>query len=316
MSDIITNQVNPKGRLPVVAIMVSTLLLTFIMVAETAYQVTRSIGNGQINQTYLWAEEIPHPNDPNDVLTHRGVDFVATTGTNVYAVADGTVVDLNESLGDDDHSTSFGNFVLIRHNASQRHWDQTNLPNGALSFTYSMYLHLSHDSVVPNVNDQVSVGDLIAQSGNTGISTGPHLHFQIVLHPASDVGLDPDTLGSGVRSRNPELWLSPLNGRGTAVGKVSDSNGNPIGNLVVCGIKKNAPTTGYVSSRTYSFSWANPDDISRENFGTTDVQIGTYSLYNNSLAQGCNGGTHLGSYTFAANNATTLPRPGLIKMAT
>ncbi|HRO25514.1 MAG TPA: hypothetical protein PLR07_14600, partial [Promineifilum sp.] len=98
----------------------------------------------------------------------------------------------------------------------------------------------------------------------------------------------------------------PYPGTGTAIGQISDSNGNPVGNLVVCGIQKQAPTTGYVSSRPYSFPWANPDDILNENFGTTDVRPGTYFLYAANLATGC-GGAHvynLGNYSFTAGRST------------
>ena len=77
----------------------------------------------------------------------------------------------------------------------------------------------------------------------------------------------------------------------------------------MCGIQKGAPTTGYVSSRTYSFPWANPDGILHENFGTTDVNIvpGTYFLYANDRAFGCNHSPHfadLGDHTFFEDQVT------------
>lgn len=267
-----------------------------------AHQVQRPISNGLINQTYLWATETTIG---GQVFTHKGVDFQAATGTDVYAAADGVVVDLNESIANNDHTTSpFGNFVLIRHNASQRDWDQKIPPNGGVSFTYSMYLHLSHNSVVPNINDQVSAGSLIAKSGNTGNSTGPHLHFQIVLNPLSNAKLT--TLDSGIRSRNPELWLRPLASTGAMVGKITNPSGSPITNLVVCGVQKQ--TQNYISSRTYSFDWANSDGIFRENFGTTDIRIqpGVYNLRAYNLTQGCSGSPiqTLGYHTFSADTVT------------
>ncbi len=155
----------------------------------------------------------------------------------------------------------------------------------------------------------MAAGEHIADIDSTGNSSGHHLHFQVVLNASTDlenITLDPNTLGSEDRSRNPELWLAPYPGTGTAIGQVNDTNGNPVGNLVVCGIQKQAPTTGYVSSRTYSFAWANPDDILHENFGTTDVRPGTYYLYAANLTTGC-GGAHvqdLGSYTFTADQVT------------
>ena len=229
-------------------------------------------------------------------------------GTDVRAIADGEVVQLYEETPNNTFgNAAWGNFVLIRHKESKRHWDQTILPDGSLSYVYSLYLHLEENSVDPIVGDNVVAGEIIASRDNTGRSTGSHLHVRVVLHPERDVLLTPNnTLDSENNSRNPELWLSPIPGTGTAIGQVRDTNGNPVSNLVVCGIQKQAPTTGYASSRTYSFTWANPDDIFHENFGTTDVRPGTYSLYAANLSTGC-GGAHvydLGWHTFAFDTAT------------
>lgn len=92
--------------------------------------------------------------------SHSGVDFRATVGTPVYAVADGVV----EGTGDTDlacNKVSFGKWVFIRHD------------NG-LASTYG---HLSLIKAVQG--SRVNRGDLIAYSGNTGRSTGPHLHLTI-----------------------------------------------------------------------------------------------------------------------------------------
>ena len=305
MTSIKAIQIQASTKSAIAALITIILLFALIIAAESAYQIDRPINYGTINQTYLWAEEIPHPINPGEVLQHKGVDFAAN-GTLVFSAADGLVVNLREDIANNQYGGSaYGNFVLIRH--YQRHWDQS---NNALSFVYSMYLHLSQGSVLPQVGDQVSAGDLIGMSGNTGNSFGPHLHFQIVLYPLQDRTLwEIDNLESGSRSRNPESWLTPLTGKSTAIGKVSDTSGNPVGNLVVCGIQKGAPTTGYVSSRTYSFPWANPDGILHENFGTTDVNIvpGTYFLYANDRAFGCNHSPHfadLGDHTFFEDQVT------------
>jgi murein DD-endopeptidase MepM/ murein hydrolase activator NlpD len=45
--------------------------------------------------------------------------------------------------------------------------------------TYGVYLHLKKDSEMVNVGDEVDVGEPIAKSGNTGQSSGPHLHFHV-----------------------------------------------------------------------------------------------------------------------------------------
>lgn len=92
--------------------------------------------------------------------SHSGIDFRAAVGTPVYAVADGIV----EGVGDTDKTcprASFGKWVFIRHT------------NG-LSTAYG------HLSLIKTTQGQtVKRGDLIAYSGNTGRSTGPHLHLTV-----------------------------------------------------------------------------------------------------------------------------------------
>jgi murein DD-endopeptidase MepM/ murein hydrolase activator NlpD len=85
---------------------------------------------------------------------HEGTDFSATTGTPVYAPADG-VVALAEPL------TVRGNAIVIDHG-----WG-----------VYSGYWHLS--SIDVSVGQQVKQGDFIGRVGGTGLSTGPHLHWDI-----------------------------------------------------------------------------------------------------------------------------------------
>lgn len=91
---------------------------------------------------------------------HNGVDFRAAEGTRVKAALDGVVM----GTGDTDKvckGASFGKWVFIRHN------------NG-LSTTYA------HLSLIKAVEGQkVKTGNVIGYSGNTGYSTGPHLHFSV-----------------------------------------------------------------------------------------------------------------------------------------
>jgi murein DD-endopeptidase MepM/ murein hydrolase activator NlpD len=92
--------------------------------------------------------------------THNGVDFGVPIGTPVYAMADGIV----EGTGDTDvlcPRVSFGRFVLIKYD------------NG-LASTYG---HLS--VVSTSIGTRVKKGQLVGYSGNTGYSTGPHLHVSV-----------------------------------------------------------------------------------------------------------------------------------------
>lgn len=85
---------------------------------------------------------------------HKGVDLAANIGTEVYAIADGTVI----------HTGYLGT------GGETVHIQQENK-------VVSKYLHLSRYAVQSGA--KVKKGDLIAYSGNTGGSTGPHLHLQI-----------------------------------------------------------------------------------------------------------------------------------------
>jgi murein DD-endopeptidase MepM/ murein hydrolase activator NlpD len=86
---------------------------------------------------------------------HPGLDIPVPRGTEVYATGDGKIIESGWSSG------GFGNLVVIDHGYG-------------LQTTYG---HLSKIKVVMGMN--VKRGELIGLSGSTGISTGPHLHYQI-----------------------------------------------------------------------------------------------------------------------------------------
>ncbi|MFJ4850855.1 MULTISPECIES: M23 family metallopeptidase [unclassified Streptomyces] len=89
---------------------------------------------------------------------HSGQDFAVAIGTDVHAVHSGTVVTAG-------WGGAYGNNIVIRHADN----------------TYSQYGHLSKIQV--RVGEHVNTGEQIALSGNTGNSTGPHLHFEIRTTP-------------------------------------------------------------------------------------------------------------------------------------
>ncbi|NVK74039.1 peptidase M23 [Marinomonas sp. CT5] len=86
---------------------------------------------------------------------HRGQDFAVNTGTPIYAPADGTIEVIRPA------KKGSGNFLRIMH---------------AYGFT-SSYSHLSKFAV--EKGDFVKKGDLIAYSGNSGLTSGPHLHYEV-----------------------------------------------------------------------------------------------------------------------------------------
>ncbi|MGC3000765.1 M23 family metallopeptidase [Streptomyces sp. G35A] len=102
---------------------------------------------------------------------HSGQDFAVPTGTPVVAAHGGTVVKAGGNGAGD--GPAYGNAVVIKHG----------------NRTYSQYAHLS--SVNVKVGQVVKTGQKIALSGNTGNSSGPHLHFEIRTTPNYGSAVDP-----------------------------------------------------------------------------------------------------------------------------
>ncbi|WP_275286165.1 peptidoglycan DD-metalloendopeptidase family protein [Halomonas elongata] len=90
------------------------------------------------------------------ISPHKGTDFAMPTGTEVQAPANGRV----EKVG---NHPAAGRYIVIRHDNGYK----------------TRYLHLSRPLV--SRGDRVTMGDRIALSGNTGRSTGPHLHYEILV---------------------------------------------------------------------------------------------------------------------------------------
>ena len=103
---------------------------------------------------------------------HDGIDINAKANTPVYTVADGTVVDSKWNGG-------YGNYIEIEHD------------NGLRTF----YGHLNTRNV--KAGDVVKQGQTIGLSGNTGIGTGPHLHF----------GMKRKMKGENAESLDPRKYL-------------------------------------------------------------------------------------------------------------
>jgi murein DD-endopeptidase MepM/ murein hydrolase activator NlpD len=93
---------------------------------------------------------------------HTGIDFPVSTGTQVHAVTDGTI--------STKWNVYYGNMLILT------------APDG----TQTWYCHLS---AYKKRSGSVKAGDVIAYSGDTGNSTGPHLHFEV--HPHGGAAIDP-----------------------------------------------------------------------------------------------------------------------------
>ncbi len=89
---------------------------------------------------------------------HKGVDFATPIGTPVYAAGDGTV----EKAGP---WSSYGNYLRIRHTGTHA----------------TAYGHLSGYARGIHAGSRVRQGQIVAYSGNTGRTTGPHLHYEVLV---------------------------------------------------------------------------------------------------------------------------------------
>lgn len=122
---------------------------------------------------------------------HNGIDIGIPDGTDVYSVADGEVVrsDMKDLNG-------YGNFIIIKHSEDGETF-------------YSAYAHLTKRLV--EVGDKVNKGENIAKSGGGqgvteggGLSTGPHLHFEIRK------SLNGDWVNPETYLNNSEIHISDL----------------------------------------------------------------------------------------------------------
>lgn len=156
--------------------------------------------------------EIPisSPFGPRWGSFHRGVDIPVSTGTEIYSIFDGTVT-LSGWYG------TGGLAVIVTHDLDG---------DGTVDYT-SRYYHMSQP--IAKVGEKVTGGQLIGYSGNTGNSTGPHLHF----------GLE-----------TPSGYIDPL-----PVLKQIITNSSPFNNAKVCKKAANVESFPYYSQ--YDSRWAN-----------------------------------------------------------
>lgn len=91
----------------------------------------------------------------NGPVFHTGIDIMGTKGTPIKSAASGVVIYTGDEM------SGYGNMIIIKHD---------------FGFT-SVYAHNRVNLV--KVGNNVTQGEIIAELGNTGRSTGPHLHFEI-----------------------------------------------------------------------------------------------------------------------------------------
>ena len=90
---------------------------------------------------------------------HRGVDFAAPTGTPILAAGDGVIDVIGPNRG-------YGNYIRLRH-------------SGSMSTAYA---HMSRFASGLGRGSRVTQGQVIGYVGSTGLSTGPHLHYEVLIN--------------------------------------------------------------------------------------------------------------------------------------
>ncbi|HVN53875.1 MAG TPA: M23 family metallopeptidase [Anaerolineaceae bacterium] len=189
-----------------------------------------------------------------DNIVHTGVDIDAPAGTPVLAAAPGKVVWAGWGLftGSPSPKDPYGIAVSIRHDFGY---------NGER--LYTIYAHMSRVDVV--VGQRVNTHDQLGLVGDTGRTTGPHLHFEV-------------RIGSNefLHTLNPELWLAPPQGWGVLVGRLIGPDGLLLHSKEVTVTAVETGTFWVV--RTYGPSAINSDPYYNENLVLSDLPAGKYKV--------------------------------------
>ena len=120
------------------------------------------VQSGYVNSNFGYRED---PFEKGKIRFHHGLDIAVNIGTKVYAPADGKVKFVGRQGG-------WGKVLKIDHGNGYR----------------TVYAHLSRIVVKPG--SEIKRGDLVAESGNSGRSSGPHLHYEVHKYGAPQNPMD------------------------------------------------------------------------------------------------------------------------------
>ncbi len=188
-------------------------------------------------------------------VVHTGIDIEAKAGSPVVAAGPGTVVWAGGGFytgNVNDATDPYGLAVSIRHDFGFQ---------GRPLFT--VYAHMSRVDVT--VGQHVEAGEQLGRVGDTGKTTGPHLHFEVRLEH-----------NTYHHTLNPELWLVPPQGWGVLAGNIIQLNDQPLQGFTVRVISED---TGRVREvRTYINEAIHPDPYYQENMALSDLPAGLYRV--------------------------------------
>ncbi len=187
-------------------------------------------------------------------VVHTGIDIDAPLGTPVRASAPGRVLWAGYGVyaGKFDSKDPYGLAVTLQHEFG---FDGEKL--------YSIYAHMNEVYVQPN--QMVNTGDILGIVGQTGATTGPHLHFEVRWKQ----NMFNSTL-------NPELWLAPPQGWGVLAGRVMNTSGSFYTSQDVVVMRADKKQTWIV--RTYGDKYVRSDPFYQENVVLSDLPEGNYII--------------------------------------
>jgi murein DD-endopeptidase MepM/ murein hydrolase activator NlpD len=140
-------------------------------------------------QRFEITQAFPSHRSHNDAASTFAVDIAMPVGSQIFAAREGTVIEMAAQFfegGTDPKGATRANLIRILH------------PDG----TMALYAHLQWDSIRVRPGQIVRRGEYIANSGNTGFTTGPHLHFVVQKNTGLTLSAIPfefaDALGRGV----------------------------------------------------------------------------------------------------------------------
>jgi murein DD-endopeptidase MepM/ murein hydrolase activator NlpD len=189
-------------------------------------------------------------------IVHTGVDIDAEEGAPILAAGPGTVVSADWGLFSEvpgNISDPYGMAVVLRHDFGYK--------GQAL---YTIYAHMSE--IITVVGQHVETGDVLGLVGDTGATTGPHLHFEVRLGD-----------NTFYKTYNPELWMAPPQGWGVLVGRLTDDKDKLLYQLSV----DVRPMPSEVPLRkviTYAEGAVNSDAYYQENLVLSDLPAGLYKI--------------------------------------
>ncbi len=217
-------------------------------------------------------------------VTHTGVDIPSQAGTPVLAAGSGMVTWAGWGLfsgSPDNEQDPYGKAVAIRHDFG---YDGQPL--------YTVYAHMRAVDVA--VGQWVNTGDALGEVGDTGYTTGPHLHFEVRIGQ-----------NSYFYTRNPELWISPPQGWGVLAGRVMSSN-RELAHTLPVNIRSIDTNHEWIVN-TYGPAAVNSDTYYAENMVISDLPAGRYEIrisFNDKKTDRVEVDVHPGRVTYFAYRAT------------